>query len=99
MFKFCFKITIYRLFCNYGHEIFPFLILFYDSHTILIFEQSRTLSHFIHDQSMIYCCVNAIKIKRSMGFKLEKSDKADSYEIARFAWLHKDELTPRFQFP
>jgi transposase len=50
------------------------------------------LSHYLYDQSMFYCCVNAIEIKRSMGFKRGKSDKTDSYEIARYAWLRKDEL-------
>lgn len=57
------------------------------------------LSHFLHDQHMFYCCVNAIEIKRSMGFKRGKSDKADSYEIARFGWLRKDELKPSVPIP
>lgn len=57
------------------------------------------LSHFLYDQSMFYCCVNAIEIKRSMGFKRGKSDKTDSYEIARYAWLRKDELKPSVPIP
>jgi transposase len=50
------------------------------------------LSHFLHDQSLFYCCINPLDLKRSMGFKRGKTDKTDSYEIARFAWLRKDEL-------
>lgn len=57
------------------------------------------LSHFLHDQSMFYSCVNAIEIKRSMGFKRGKSDKTDSYEIARFAWLRKEELKCSIPIP
>lgn len=41
---------------------------------------------------MFYCCINPLELKRSMGFKRGKTDKTDSYEIARFAWLRKDEL-------
>lgn len=57
------------------------------------------LSHFLHDQCLFYCCVNAIEIKRSMGFKRGKSDKTDSYEIARFAWLRKEELVCSIPIP
>lgn len=57
------------------------------------------LSHFLYDQSMFYCCVNAIEIKRSMGFKRGKSDKTDSCEIARYAWLRKDELISSVPIP
>ncbi|MFT4545607.1 MAG: hypothetical protein ACI9EQ_002085 [Bacteroidia bacterium] len=35
---------------------------------------------------------NPIEIKRSSGLKRGKSDKADAFEIARYAWLHRDEL-------
>jgi len=50
------------------------------------------LSHFLHDQSLFFCCINPLDLKRSMGFKRGKTDKTDSYEIARFAWLRKEEL-------
>jgi transposase len=50
------------------------------------------LSHFLEEQSMFYCCINPLELKRSMGFKRGKTDKTDSYEIARFAWLRKEEL-------
>ncbi len=52
------------------------------------------LSHFLHEQSLFYCCINPLELKRSMGFKRGKTDKTDSFEIARFAWLRKEELVP-----
>jgi len=57
------------------------------------------LSHFLQDQSMFYCCINPLELKRSMGFKRGKTDKTDSYEIARFAWLRKDELQGSVPMP
>lgn len=50
------------------------------------------LSQFLYTARMFYCCMNALEIKRSMGLKRGKTDKTDSYEISRFAWLRKDEL-------
>ncbi len=50
------------------------------------------LSHFLHKESLFYYCINPLELKRSMGFKRGKTDKTDSYEIARFAWLRKEEL-------
>ncbi|MCL9807734.1 IS110 family transposase [Flavobacterium amniphilum] len=52
------------------------------------------LSYFLYENNYRYCCVNAIEIKRSMGLKRGKSDKADAWEIANYAWLRRDELTP-----
>ncbi len=52
------------------------------------------LGYFLHDNGMSYCCVNPIEIKRSMGLKRGKSDKADAKEIAYYAWLRKDDLEP-----
>lgn len=57
------------------------------------------LSHFLQEQSMFYCCINPLEIKRSMGFQRGKSDKTDSYQIARFAWLRKEELEPSIPMP
>lgn len=50
------------------------------------------LSQFLSGQSIYYCCINPLEIKRSMGFRRGKSDKTDAYEIARFAWLRRAEL-------
>lgn len=52
------------------------------------------LSYFLYENKYRYCCINAIEIKRSMGLKRGKSDKADAWEIANYAWLRRDELTP-----
>lgn len=52
------------------------------------------LSYFLYENQYSYCCINAIEIKRSMGLKRGKSDKADAWEIANYAWLRRDELTP-----
>jgi transposase len=52
------------------------------------------LSHYLYRNKIAYHCVNPIEIKRSMGFKRGKSDKSDAFEIARYAWLHREELVP-----
>jgi len=52
------------------------------------------LSYFLYENKYTYCCVNAIEIKRSMGLRRGKSDKADAWEIANYAWLRRDELVP-----
>ena len=52
------------------------------------------LSYFLFENNHRYCCVNAIEIKRSMGLRRGKSDKADAWEIANYAWLRRDELVP-----
>lgn len=52
------------------------------------------LSHFMFSHKLEYCCVNALEIKRSSGLKRGKTDKQDAEEIARYAWLRKDELQP-----
>ena len=51
------------------------------------------LSYFLFENNHRYCCVNAIEIKRSMGLRRGKSDKADAWEITNYAWLRRDELT------
>lgn len=57
------------------------------------------LSHFLFDKSYFYCCINPIEMKRSIGFKRTKTDKADAFEIARFAWLRKEELDSSVPMP
>ena len=32
------------------------------------------LSHFLQEQSLFYCCINPLELKRSMGFKRGKTD-------------------------
>lgn len=57
------------------------------------------LSHFMQENKMHYCCVNPLEIKRSMGLKRGKTDKQDAEEIARFAWLRKEELETSIPMP
>jgi transposase len=52
------------------------------------------LGYFLFENKYRYCCINAIEIKRSMGLKRGKSDKADAREIANYAWLRREELVP-----
>lgn len=65
-------------------------------HLLFCFEHTGwyclLLSFFLYERAMNYCCVNPIEIKRSMGLKRGKTDKSDSKEIARYAWLRRDEL-------
>lgn len=53
---------------------------------------SMTLSYFFYGLDRYYVCENALEIKRSIGLKREKSDKADSSNIAHYAWLRREEL-------
>ena len=66
--------------------------------TLICFEHTGwyclMLSYFLYENNHPYCCINAIEIKRSMGLKRGKSDKADAWEIANYAWLRRDELVP-----
>jgi transposase len=50
------------------------------------------LSHFLHGLGIAYHCANPIEIKRSSGLKRGKNDKEDAFVIARYAWLHREEL-------
>lgn len=65
-------------------------------HSVFCFEHTGWycihLSYFLNIRKLRYCCVNPMEIKRSMGLKRGKTDKADSKEIARYAWLHREEL-------
>jgi transposase len=68
------------------------------SGTLFCFEHTGwyciLLSYFLHEKGLMYCCVNPIEIKRSVGFRRGKSDKADSRDIAYFAWLRRNEIKP-----
>lgn len=50
------------------------------------------LSFYLHGLNRYYVCANALEIKRSIGLKREKSDKADARNIAHYAWLRREEL-------
>jgi transposase len=55
---------------------------------------SLKLSTYLTSQHIVYVEESPIKIKRSCGLVREKSDKVDSEIIARYAWLHREELEP-----
>jgi len=41
-----------------------------------------------------YCIESSLHIKRSLGLIRGKNDKIDAFQIARFCYLHREELTP-----
>lgn len=53
---------------------------------------SRQLCKFLEQQNRAYVLVNPLLIKRSMGIRREKSDKADALMIASFALRFQDQL-------
>lgn len=53
---------------------------------------SHRLCKFLDQQQRTYVLVNPLHIKRSMGVRREKSDKADAFVIASFGLRFQDEL-------
>jgi len=53
---------------------------------------SMKLSIFLANKSLVYVEENPLSIKRSSGIVRGKTDKLDAAMIARYAWLHKEEL-------
>lgn len=53
---------------------------------------SQNLCLFLSDRLISFAMESALRIKRSLGLVRGKNDKADAKSIARFAWLHRDEL-------
>ena len=49
---------------------------------------------FFLEGKIEYCFCNPLHIKRSLGLTRGKSDKLDSFKIARFNYLFRDELSP-----
>jgi transposase len=50
------------------------------------------ICYWFEQNEMNYCLVPALEIKRSIGIKRGKSDKADALAIARFAYYKQGEL-------
>jgi hypothetical protein len=46
----------------------------------------------MYNNKLQYCCVNPIEIKRSLGLRRVKTDKQDAEDIAKYAWLRRQEL-------
>jgi transposase len=55
---------------------------------------SLKLATHLSQKSVPYVEESPIRIKRSSGLVREKSDKIDAGMIARYAWLHREELEP-----
>ena len=53
---------------------------------------SLGLCEFLSQQNINYTLVSGLALKRSLGIRRGKSDKADARDIARYAMLHKKEL-------
>jgi transposase len=54
---------------------------------------SASLSVYLSENEINYVEESALAIKRSVGIVRGKTDKLDAAMIARYAWLHKEELT------
>ncbi len=50
------------------------------------------LCFFLETQKLDFIIEAALRINRSLGLKRGKDDKADSKDIARYAYLHREEL-------
>lgn len=49
---------------------------------------------FFNSNDIDVCLEHPYQIKHSMGLQRNKTDKADAKVIARYAWLHREELKP-----
>jgi len=95
------KKEIHRLFTN-NRKGFKELLIWVNKHlgSILYFycfentgNYSLNLSIYLDERSIDYVEENPLLIKRSAGIVREKTDKLDSAMIARYAWLHREELS------
>ncbi|MEL6717345.1 MAG: transposase [Bacteroidota bacterium] len=50
------------------------------------------ISAFLQEQGIDFLLESALRIKRSLGIRRGKSDKADSKDITRYTFLHREEL-------
>lgn len=51
------------------------------------------LAYFLQNQDLAYVLESALRIRRSLGLKRGKDDKADSQDLARYAYLFRTELS------
>ena len=95
-----YKRGLHRVFSN-TPKGFKSLVLWMDkcleSQTyFLCFENtghySTNLSIFLSENTIEYVEENPLAIKRSTGIVRGKTDRLDAGMIARYAWLHKEEL-------
>jgi transposase len=51
------------------------------------------LSWFLQANTLSFQCASPLHLKRSMGFRRGKSDRADAFDIAQYAWLNRENLS------
>lgn len=68
------------------------------SRMMLVMEHTGLYSfcfeEFLHQQGIVFCKVNSLEIKRSMGLIRGKSDKIDAARIAAYGYTKRDKLKP-----
>lgn len=71
-------------------------------HVLICFEHtgiySLPLACYFDEKRLIFCMVNALDVKRSLGLVRGKNDQVDAYRIAEYAYLRKHKL-PAYQLP
>ena len=55
---------------------------------------SLNLCSFLQELELTYHLVSGLEIKRSLGIRRGKNDKIDAEGIAKYAYLHREELKP-----
>ncbi len=55
---------------------------------------SLALAVFLLEQHIVFAMVSPLQIKRSLGLVRGKNDVIDAGQIARYGWLHREELEP-----
>jgi len=50
------------------------------------------LAVFLEKNELVYSMVSPLHIKRSLGLVRGKNDKVDSYQIARYCYLHREDI-------
>jgi transposase len=65
--------------------------------TMIVMEHTGLYSYcfekFLHQHQMVFCKVNALAIKRSIGLVRGKTDKLDAARIAAYGYEKRDKLT------
>ena len=78
---------------DHGKELAGIIICF--EHTGLY---SLPLSVFLTQQKIPFSMVPGLEIKKSLGMARGKNDKIDAYQIARYAYLRREEIK-EFELP
>ena len=53
---------------------------------------SLRISNYLFQKGIDYVSENPLQIKRSIGFRRGKSDKADAKDIAGYGWLNRERI-------